>query len=272
MPRKSASAPWRYSRCDVLVNSERIEAGQLQVELRPVAVGELLDSTLHLCETQAQRHGVTLHAAYREQAGITASSDPVRLRQVMLNLLSNAIKYNRRGGRVRVEASRDGDRVRLDVSDNGLGMTTAQLARLFEPFNRLGREHGEIEGTGIGLALTRELVQQPQPHDRPRRRAPLHFGETRGVEHRQQTGAELTRTHLALRLPRIRYACEAFGHRTGHPPDIGPTDKVDGDPACSTCSKSWCIRIRMRCRRRRRSRSSHSCGTAPAACGRTWPR
>ncbi|HJW11396.1 MAG TPA: ATP-binding protein, partial [Albitalea sp.] len=143
---------------DDVLDVSRIEAGQLQVDLRPVPLTELLDSTLRLCETQAQRHGVTLHPVYREQPLVVASSDPVRLRQVMLNLLSNAIKYNRRGGQVRVSASHEGNRVRVDVVDDGLGMTTAQLARLFEPFNRLGREHGDVEGTGIGLALTRELV------------------------------------------------------------------------------------------------------------------
>jgi CheY-like chemotaxis protein/anti-sigma regulatory factor (Ser/Thr protein kinase) len=143
---------------DDVLDVSHIEAGRLQVDMRPVPLVELLDSTLRLCEAQAQRHGVALEAAYRDQTGLTAHSDPVRLRQVMLNLLSNAIKYNRRGGQVRVQAAGDAERIRLDVIDNGLGMTTAQLARLFEPFNRLGREHGAIEGTGIGLALTRELV------------------------------------------------------------------------------------------------------------------
>jgi CheY-like chemotaxis protein len=77
----------------------------------------------------------------------------------MLNLLSNAIKYNRRGGSVRIELAGAGEHVHVDVIDTGIGMTREQLDHLYEPFNRLGREHGAIEGTGIGLALTRQLVQ-----------------------------------------------------------------------------------------------------------------
>jgi CheY-like chemotaxis protein/anti-sigma regulatory factor (Ser/Thr protein kinase) len=88
--------------------------------------------------------------------------DPLRLRQVMLNLVSNAIKYNRRGGSVRVGVSGAGGQVEVLIADTGLGMTREQLDRLFEPFNRLGREHSSIEGTGIGLVLTRQLLELMQ--------------------------------------------------------------------------------------------------------------
>jgi CheY-like chemotaxis protein len=83
------------------------------------------------------------------------------LRQVLVNLLSNAIKYNRPQGRVTVRwgATPEGDSVRLEVVDTGQGLTTQQLAHLFEPFNRLGAERSRIEGTGIGLVVTQRLVQ-----------------------------------------------------------------------------------------------------------------
>jgi CheY-like chemotaxis protein/anti-sigma regulatory factor (Ser/Thr protein kinase) len=83
----------------------------------------------------------------------------VRLRQVVINLLSNAIKYNRSGGWVRVSAGAQDGWVCIDVRDSGIGMSSEQLAQLYQPFNRLGRETGSVQGTGIGLALTRQLVQ-----------------------------------------------------------------------------------------------------------------
>jgi len=78
---------------------------------------------------------------------------------VLLNLLSNGIKYNRDGGRVHLEATKQGDQVRLAVRDSGRGLAAAQLAHLFEPFNRLGIEREGIDGTGVGLAIVKSLVE-----------------------------------------------------------------------------------------------------------------
>ncbi len=90
---------------------------------------------------------------------IFVRADRVRLRQVLVNLLSNAVKYNRHGGQVRVSWQVEGERCALRVADDGIGMTPEKLERLFEPFNRLGAEHSKIEGTGIGLVLSRRLVE-----------------------------------------------------------------------------------------------------------------
>jgi len=89
-------------------------------------------------------------------------ADRVRLRQVLVNLLSNAVKYNRSGGQVRVGWQVDDHRCALVISDDGIGMTPEKLDRLFEPFNRLGAEKSKIEGTGIGLVLSRRLVELMQ--------------------------------------------------------------------------------------------------------------
>jgi CheY-like chemotaxis protein len=83
----------------------------------------------------------------------------MRLRQVLLNLLSNAAKYNRHGGTATLSWALQGERLRVQVQDEGAGLQPGQLARLFTPFDRLGAEHGTLEGTGIGLALTRWLVE-----------------------------------------------------------------------------------------------------------------
>jgi CheY-like chemotaxis protein/anti-sigma regulatory factor (Ser/Thr protein kinase) len=85
-------------------------------------------------------------------------TDPARLRQVLLNLVSNAIQYNRPGGWVRIEWVWEPPCVRILVRDNGQGMSPQQQAGLFQPFNRLGREHGGVPGLGIGLVRSRQLV------------------------------------------------------------------------------------------------------------------
>jgi CheY-like chemotaxis protein/anti-sigma regulatory factor (Ser/Thr protein kinase) len=143
---------------DVL-DVSRIETGAIHVEARMIELRSLLDEVIEMSGAQAQAHGVSLRLSEREALdGCRACGDPVRLRQVLLNLISNAIKYNRPGGQVRLGAGTSGARVTIRVEDNGLGMTRQQLEHLYEPFNRLGRERGGVEGSGIGLVLTRQLV------------------------------------------------------------------------------------------------------------------
>ncbi len=81
-------------------------------------------------------------------------ADPTRLRQVITNLLSNAVKYNRKGGDVTLRAQAVGDEWHIEVEDTGHGISPADRARLFQPFNRLGREASGISGAGLGLALS----------------------------------------------------------------------------------------------------------------------
>jgi CheY-like chemotaxis protein/anti-sigma regulatory factor (Ser/Thr protein kinase) len=120
-------------------------------------VHSLVAETLPLVERQAQQHQVRLRSG--ALAGV-ALADATRLRQVLLNLLTNAVKYNRAGGQVLVEAEPVDGAVRLRVSDTGRGMSDAQLRQAFEPFNRLGLENEGIEGTGIGLAIVKALVER----------------------------------------------------------------------------------------------------------------
>jgi PAS domain S-box-containing protein len=147
---------------DDVLDVSRIEAGQLEMQLRPVPLKPLIDSALSVAATLAARHRVHLRAPAPEVlAGpLAVRADATRLRQVVLNLLSNGCKYNRPGGWVAVEVhlGEEGQTICIEVADNGVGMNREQMAHLFEPFNRLGREGGVIEGTGIGLHLTRQLV------------------------------------------------------------------------------------------------------------------
>ncbi len=141
---------------DVL-DVSRIEAGALQIAISALDADTTTGEAIELSRSLAERHGVRLLGpAGRADCAILA--DPTRWRQILLNVLSNAIKYNRPGGEVTMSLERRGDRLTVRVDDTGLGMSAEQLGCLFEPFNRLGRQHGGIEGTGIGLTLTRELL------------------------------------------------------------------------------------------------------------------
>jgi len=142
-----------------LLDVARIEAGVLHVECSAVDLPRLLDESWRLVHEGAERQAVALEAAWRDAPAVPAWADPLRLRQVLVNLLSNAVKYNRPGGRVRVALAHDDATLSLSIEDSGVGMTPEQLQHLFEPFNRLGRQHGGVDGSGIGLALARQLVQ-----------------------------------------------------------------------------------------------------------------
>jgi hypothetical protein len=146
---------------DDLLDLTGIEAGRLPVTLESVPLAGLVDDTMALVQVAAGRPD--LHLQREGATDLVAWADRRRLRQVLINLLSNAVKYNRAGGSVRVvlDAVVDavGAGVQLAVHDTGLGLDAAEIAQLFEPFNRLGQARGPIDGTGIGLTVTRGLVQ-----------------------------------------------------------------------------------------------------------------
>ncbi|WP_431263714.1 ATP-binding protein [Roseateles chitinivorans] len=137
----------------------RLDAGGLRVHIDDQDLGPITSDSLAMIETQRQRRGVTLEVALDPAVG-RVRADATRLKQVLTNLLSNAVKYNQDGGRVWLRTRRVNDsQVELSVTDTGPGLTEAQMAQLFQPFNRLGREVGGIEGTGIGLVITQRLLE-----------------------------------------------------------------------------------------------------------------
>ena len=136
----------------------KIESGTVALSMEPVALDDILDECRAMIEPLAAARGV--RALFPQASGRLVKADHTRLKQVLLNLLSNAVKYNREGGAVVLDcAVTDAARVRLSVQDTGLGLRPDQLDRLFQPFNRLGQENGTQEGTGIGLVVTRRLVE-----------------------------------------------------------------------------------------------------------------
>ncbi len=136
-----------------------IESGKLVLSLEPVSLVEILLDCQALIEPLAQKRDIGM-VFPRLEVPYFAHVDRTRIKQVLLNLLSNAIKYNNAGGAVAVECSLNlPDYVRIRVRDTGLGMTEDQLAQLFQSFNRLGKEAGTEAGTGIGLVVTKRLVE-----------------------------------------------------------------------------------------------------------------
>ena len=137
----------------------RIEAGMLRLVLAPVALQPLVAHCVAMVSPAATRRGITLQVHIADHAS-HALGDETRLKQVLSNLLSNAVKYNVAGGQVVVRSHRlDAQTLEVRVLDTGLGLDEAQMADLFQPFNRLGREQSDTEGTGIGLVISRRLAE-----------------------------------------------------------------------------------------------------------------
>ncbi len=136
-----------------------IESGKVSLSQESLSLSEVLQDCQAMIEPQAGKRGTRMMFP-RFDSHFYVHGDRTRLKQVMINLLSNAIKYNRAGGTVIVQCgASDEGRVRVSVKDNGAGLTPEQLAQLFQPFNRLGQEASGEEGTGIGLVVTKQLVE-----------------------------------------------------------------------------------------------------------------
>ncbi|MBW4054657.1 MAG: PAS domain S-box protein [Proteobacteria bacterium] len=144
---------------DEVLDLARIESGRLVLMPRPVLLDDLMDECLSLATPQAANRGICF--ILPAVSGCTLYADRTRLKQALVNLLSNAVKYNRPTGQIRLEyelfpVER---RIRIHVHDTGAGIASDKLSELFQPFHRLGQELGEVEGTGIGLAITKQLVE-----------------------------------------------------------------------------------------------------------------
>jgi len=139
-----------------LLDIARIEAGRLDLASEAVNLPTVLGEAVALVQPNADARGVSI-AIHADAA--TVEADPQRLRQVLVNLLSNAIKFNREQGRVDVMSSVADGRVRIEVRDEGPGVPPERRARLFVPFERLGVERSAVEGTGLGLAVSKHLVE-----------------------------------------------------------------------------------------------------------------
>jgi PAS domain S-box-containing protein len=136
-----------------------IESGKLSLSREPISLVDVLNDCRGMIEPLASKNGIRLTFPDFDDTPFV-KADRTRLKQVLINLLSNAIKYNRAGGTVDVTfAVSAGQRMRIGVRDTGHGLTPEKLAQLFQPFNRLGQESGSEEGTGIGLVVSKRLIE-----------------------------------------------------------------------------------------------------------------
>ncbi|MDR7376977.1 PAS domain S-box-containing protein [Rhodoferax ferrireducens] len=139
----------------------RFEAGKLLIHLRPVDAARCAADALAAVSAQAEQAGVAL-SLLPVPPSSWVCADTGRLHQCLVNLLTNAIKYNHSGGWARITLKADAQQLVIAVSDNGMGMDALQCQHLFEPFNRLGREDDVALGAGLGLVITRQLVEAMQ--------------------------------------------------------------------------------------------------------------
>ena len=143
---------------DDVLDLSRIEAGRLAMSCEPVEVGDVLSEVATTLAPMASRAEIALETAPVAPALPRVIADRTRLAQILMNFGSNAVKYGRAGGRAKFEAVDRGNSIRITVSDDGIGIPADKQAKLFEPFQRAGQETGPIEGTGIGLAISRRLA------------------------------------------------------------------------------------------------------------------
>jgi len=136
-----------------------IESGKLSLSREAVSLAEVMRECQSMIESQANEHAIEMNFIPFDESWF-AYADRTRVKQVLINLLSNAVKYNREHGTVIVECTINSqDRIQISIKDTGHGLPPEKLLQLFQPFNRLGQENGAEEGTGIGLVVTKQLVE-----------------------------------------------------------------------------------------------------------------
>ena len=144
---------------DQVLELAKIEARKTNIALEPVSVHQMLQDSIAMIQPLARRRNITVFGDSKDWPDGNVLVDRTAIRQVLLNFLSNAVKYNHDNGSIYIKAHREDDNLaRIEISDTGSGIPKDRQVGIFEPFNRLGREASEVEGTGIGLVITRELL------------------------------------------------------------------------------------------------------------------
>ena len=143
-----------------VLDLSRIESGQLNLSVEDFFVVNVIDDALALIRPLAVERNIQITNNLSNHPELCIQADPTRFKQVLLNLLSNAIKYNPEGGSITLDFQKsDEGRIRIDVTDTGEGISKDKQDLLFQPFNRLDAQNSAIEGTGIGLTITKRLIE-----------------------------------------------------------------------------------------------------------------
>lgn len=145
---------------DDILDLSRIEAGRVTISLEPVEVGPVVDEIVAQLAPMALRQEIALYHAECAMGNSKVEADRTRLSQILMNFASNALKYGRPGGHAAFQITRlHGRTIRVSMTDDGLGIPADKSDKIFEPFQRAGQEAGPIEGTGIGLAISKRLAE-----------------------------------------------------------------------------------------------------------------
>jgi PAS domain S-box-containing protein len=145
---------------DDILDLSRIEAGRIMISPEPVGVNEVLIEVVQTLEPLAERAGIALDVPAVPHLLSRVSADRTRFKQILINLGSNAVKYGKTSGNVQIRAARtEQGMLRLSVRDDGIGIPLEKQAKIFQPFHRAGQESGPIEGTGIGLSISKRLAE-----------------------------------------------------------------------------------------------------------------
>ena len=145
---------------DDVLDLSKIESGHNDINIETIDTASLINQVLVLIQSQAEKQGVTLENKVSADSSFKISADPKKLKQVLLNLCSNAIKYNSENGVLTIACAKTQEnKIRLSVSDTGAGVPEEMFPSLFEPFNRLDKANSNIQGTGIGLNICKQLVK-----------------------------------------------------------------------------------------------------------------
>jgi CheY-like chemotaxis protein len=211
-----------------LVDISRIESEQMDIPIERVCLADAVTQTVSMIEPEASARGLAVELGSTVPAGLAIAADPQRLRQILLNLLTNATKYNRDGGRIRVNLTRSGDRARVEVRDDGPGLTDEQRARLFVPFDRLGAERTPVKGTGLGLVIARGLAEA--------------MGGALGVDSRPGEGTSAWTTWPILDEPFVARSATANETTRGVSELAGTVLYLEDDPATVACVRALLTR------------------------------
>jgi len=143
-----------------LLDQAKIEAGQMDIQIQEVAIKPVIDECITLVQTLATKDNILLHIP--EDMPYVIQADRLRLKQVLLNLISNGIKYNKPNGSITLSCIEQGTHLKINVTDTGVGIPINDQDKLFTSFSRLGHESSDIEGSGIGLVISKTLIEVMQ--------------------------------------------------------------------------------------------------------------
>lgn len=142
-----------------VLDLSKIESGKMPINIKQVEVKKVVDETIALIKPMALKCNIELDISFSSNMDELVFADSTRLKQVLINLLSNAVKYNKKNGKIIFYCEKVGDFIRFNVADTGQGIEADKIDLIFNPFYRVDERNSTVEGTGIGLAVAKEIVQ-----------------------------------------------------------------------------------------------------------------